>query len=182
MKMLLGVTGSVAATLTPKLVTELLKRGHEVQIIATEPALYFFNPFIPNVKLWRDAEEWKYARYVPHSPIPHIDLRSWADAMIIAPISANTLGKLAHGIADNLLTCTMRAWDFAKPIILVPAMNTHMWVHPATAEHLKTLRRWYPKLTIIPPVEKTLACGDVGIGAMAEIETIVATLPQVAKT
>ncbi|OGN07687.1 MAG: hypothetical protein A3B86_02525 [Candidatus Yanofskybacteria bacterium RIFCSPHIGHO2_02_FULL_38_22b] len=90
-----------------------------------------------------------------------------------APLSANTLAKIASGITDNLLTSIVRAWDRNKKIIIAPAMNTHMWDHPATKEHLAVLIRWYPHFVIIDPVVKTLECGDVGVGAMAEIGQIV---------
>lgn len=68
-----------------------------------------------------------------------LDLRKWADAFIIAPLDANTLAKIANGLADNLLTCVARAWDFNKPFYFAPAMNTCMWEHPLTNEHVKKL-------------------------------------------
>ena len=108
--------------------------------------------------------------------IPHIELRKWADQLVIAPLSANTLAKLAHGMCDNLLTSVVRAWDRTKPIVIAPAMNTHMWDHPATTEHLAALQRWYPHLTIVDPVAKRLACGDDGLGALAPIDAIVAAV------
>ncbi|MBI4142594.1 phosphopantothenoylcysteine decarboxylase [Candidatus Uhrbacteria bacterium] len=185
MNILLGVTGSVATTLTPQLYEALRAAGHEVQVIATDSAMYFFETeMFPGpitrseeeqhriVHVWRDHEERPGKRYVRDQPIPHIELRRWADVLLIAPLSANTLAKLAHGQCDNLLTSVARAWDRMKPIILAPAMNTMMWEHPATAEHLATLQRWYPRCTIIEPVTKRLACGDEGIGAMAPINTI----------
>ncbi len=87
-------------------------------------------------------------------------------------MTANTLAKLAHGQADNLLTSVARAWLPSKPVILAPAMNTQMWLHPTTQEHLDTLRTRGPGV-IVHPQTKKLACGDTGIGAMAKIEDIV---------
>ncbi|RYY36761.1 hypothetical protein EON62_01540 [archaeon] len=93
--------------------------------------------------------------------------------MVIAPLSANTLAKVAAGLCDNLLTCVLRAWDFdgGKPILVAPAMNTHMWTHPFTAKHLAVLQEL--GMHVIPPIAKRLACGDVGHGAMAPVEDIV---------
>lgn len=172
MNVLLGVTGSVAAKLTPRIVNELQRRGLEVRIVATESSLFFWNQSEVVVPIYRNQDEWP-AKYEPKSPILHIELRNWADILIIAPLSANTLAKMASGITDNLINSVVRAWDRSKQIILVPAMNTHMWEHPATAEHLAMLIRWYPHLVIIYPIHKALECGDIGIGAMAEIAQII---------
>jgi phosphopantothenoylcysteine decarboxylase len=125
----------------------------------------------------------------------HIELRRWADLFLIAPLDANTLAKLAAGLADNCLTCVWRAWDPTRPVIIAPAMNTLMWEHPLTARHLRQLASdagagpapdtldveelmdWMnqkcPKLRVVPPISKRLACGDVGVGAMAEVKEIV---------
>jgi phosphopantothenoylcysteine decarboxylase len=127
-------------------------------------------------------------------------LRKWADALAIAPLDANTLAKLANGLADNCLTCVWRAWDPARSIVLAPAMNTLMWQHPATRRHLVQIaadlgashaprnlalpelmdwiNRHCPRLRILPPQSKQLFCGDVGVGAMAEIADIVAAVNQ----
>jgi phosphopantothenoylcysteine decarboxylase len=107
----------------------------------------------------------------------------------VAPLSANTLAKIANGICDNLLvflyvfnikTCILRAWDRTKPIIMCPAMNTHMYDHPITAVHLNTIKSFnYEKCVILGPISKKLACGDVGMGAMAEVSDIVKVLNDV---
>ncbi len=104
-------------------------------------------------------------------PVLHIELRNWADVLVIAPLDANTLAKLAAGLCDNLLTCVVRAWDISRPIVVCPAMNTHMYTHPHTAAHLAVIRQL--GMHVVSPVVKALACGDVGMGAMAPIETIV---------
>lgn len=175
MKILLGVTGSVAAILTPKLTAELLK-DHEAQVIGTKHSFYFWDPKLLPVKVWHDEDEWPGTGYIPESPILHIELRKWADILLIAPISANTLAKIANGIADNLITSVVRAWDKQKPIILAPAMNTQMWKHPATGEHIRKLSCWYSKFAVINPAIKLLACGDFGEGAMADIKLIVSAV------
>jgi phosphopantothenoylcysteine decarboxylase len=126
----------------------------------------------------RDADEWRGYSRVGQDPVVHIELRKWADGLVVAPCSANSLAKLAGGLADNLLTCTARAWEFGeggrvlKPLLLAPAMNTAMWAHPVTATHLAVLAGW--GCTLLPPVDKVLACGDRGVGAMALVQDIVA--------
>lgn len=172
MRVVLGTTGSVAATLTPKLVLALQEGGCEVKIAATEKSLYFWDPNDVDASVYRDRDEWLGHAYEKRDPILHIELRDWADVLLIAPLSANTLAKLAHGYADNLLSCVARAWDTTRPVILAPAMNTYMWNHPCTAEQLQRLKRWLPRLFIVEPVAKQLACGTYGIGAMANIDSV----------
>lgn len=95
--------------------------------------------------------------------------------MLIAPLSANTLAKIAHGQCDNLLTCVARAWDYAQhPLLVAPAMNTLMWTHPFTEQQLNTLRSL--GIHVIPPISKVLACGDIGTGAMAAVDDIVSSV------
>lgn len=171
MNILLGITGSVAANLTPKLHTALLEIG-DVTTIATKSALNFIpSHHIPHhCELYTDEDEW--SKWHNGKSVLHIDLRRKASVLVIAPLDANTLAKMANGICDNLLTCVVRAWDRTRPIVIAPSMNTYMWEHPATQEHIDKLRSWY-KLWMIDPVEKTLVCGDTGMGAMGKIESIV---------
>lgn len=171
MKVLIITTGSVAAIRTPELVRALLAHDCEVRVVATEPSLFFWDHASVSVPVHRDRDEWPTG-WKLGDPILHIELRRWADVAVIAPLDANTLGKIAHGFADNLATSVLRAWDRTKPMVVAPAMNTAMWTHPATGEALATLERWFPAFTIVPPVEKRLACGDDGIGALADVHTI----------
>jgi len=205
-RLILGVTGSVAAIRAPALYDLLRAAGHDVRVVATEPALYFFDPaeFGPLKKstepsakqgpLYRDADEWPKARYERGDEVLHIDFRKWADALIVAPLDANTLAKFALGLADNFLTCLFRAWDFTKPVVFAPAMNTLMWESAVTLRHLRQIledhaigadreirtledapaafARVAPGIVLIPPQAKRLACGDIGIGAMAEVTQI----------
>lgn len=188
MKVLLGVTGSVAATLTTKLVEKLVAAGHEVQVIVTKSSLYFWSennlpPALKDqIKVWHDEDEWPTGDYVKDAPIPHIELVKWADVLLIAPLSKNTLFKIAYGAADNLLTCTVAAWwpldemgvQMPKPLIIAPAMNTRMWFNPTTDEQLCKLGDSYQdSLIIVDPVSRLLACGDQGMGALADIDEIV---------
>ncbi len=89
--------------------------------------------------LFRDSDEWPGTRYHRGDEVLHIEFRKWADLFLVAPLDANTLAKFALGISDNFLSCVFRAWDFAKPVILAPAMNTLMWDSPVTLRHLRQL-------------------------------------------
>lgn len=162
---LIGTSGSVATIKLNELVNQLSEFA-EIKIISTNSALKFIDSNL-TVLTDHDEEHWKKIG----DPILHIDLRRWADLMIIAPLSANTLGKIVHGLADNLLTNVVRAWDFTKPLLVAPAMNTYMWEHPVTKPSIETLQKW--GITILDPQVKQLACNDVGIGAMANVNEIV---------
>lgn len=137
--------------------------------------MHFFNSNeIPSaVSVYRDSDEWTSWQN-RGDPVLHIDLGKWADIMIIAPLDANSLAKIAHGICDNFLLCTVRAWDLTKPLYFCPAMNTKMWLHPITGQQIETLKKW--NYQEIPCISKTLMCGDTGIGAMATTDTIVSEI------
>jgi phosphopantothenoylcysteine decarboxylase len=150
-KILLGVTGSVAAIHTPLLFQDLRAASHEVKIVATNAALYFFEPAVIGSDIGRrnadvlilDEDEWPGRHegqiYRRGDTVVHIELRRWADLFLIAPLDANTLAKLASGICDNCLTCVWRAWDPSRRVIVAPAMNTLMWENPLTLRHLRQL-------------------------------------------
>jgi len=163
---LLGVTGSVAAIKTEALEQALNAVGCEVKVMLSNRALHFS----PAREHWlTDEKEWQWTRR--GDVVLHVELRRWADVLLIAPLSANSLAKLVHGLADNLVTSVARGWEFQKPMIVCPAMNTTMWNHPVTREHLHKLESWGS--LVLPPISKTLVCGDSGAGAMAEVDTIV---------
>lgn len=181
---LLGVTGSVAAVLTGKLVRALKEVG-DVRVIFTECGKYFVEKNAKGEREFRDLQETSVLRqedvmdeshewpevYMIGDPVAHIELRKWASCLVIAPLSANTLAKINYGLCDNLLTSVYRAWDWTRPIILAPAMNTMMWENDPTKEHIYGCRR--RGCRIVGPVRKTLACNDEGMGAMAPIDEIV---------
>jgi phosphopantothenoylcysteine decarboxylase len=167
MNILLGVTGSVAAVLTPKLVQKLTEGGHIVTVVMTDTAPKFLKEKIP---YYKDEDEWGMFNEIG-DPILHIKLRKWADILLIAPCTMNTLGKIANGLCDNLLTNIARAWDYSKPFFIGPAANTYMWDSPITKTQLKIVEEL--GIRVIPPISKTLACGDTGVGAMADIKTII---------
>ena len=176
-RVLLSVSGSVAAIKTLELYT-LLKKSSDVKIIATKPGMHFIDGIEKGeepMPIYLDGMEWESWK-AKGDDVLHIILRNWADINIIAPLSANTLAKVANGICDNLLTSVVRAWDFKKPIIIAPAMNTLMWENPFTQKHLDTCQEMGFK--VVPPVSKKLACGDVGMGAMADPLEIVRAFEQ----
>ncbi|XP_049378519.1 phosphopantothenoylcysteine decarboxylase-like [Solanum stenotomum] len=173
-RILLAASGSVAAIKFANL-CRCFSEWAEVKAVATKPSLHFIDKAsLPeDVILYTDEEEWSTWKKIGDSVL-HIELRRWADIMVIAPLSANTLGKIAGGLCDNLLTCIVRAWDYNKPLFVAPAMNTLMWNNPFTERHLMVIDEL--GISLIPPVSKRLACGDYGNGAMAEPSLIYSTV------
>ncbi|KAJ2705915.1 hypothetical protein FB645_002002 [Coemansia sp. IMI 203386] len=176
-RVLLGATGSVASIKIPYLAKQIIEKGHsrglqiELSIAASNSALHFFRreQLPTSVSLYTDKDEWSGWKKIG-DPVLHIELRKWADICVVAPLDANTLAKVANGFCDNLLTCVLRAWDMKKPRVVGPAMNPMMWEHPVTEKQLDILRQL--GFVVVDPIAKGLACGDVGMGAMAEPETI----------
>ena len=167
---LVGISGGIAAYKIPELVRLLKKAGAEVQVTTTKHALEFVTSLtlqtVSGHKVYSDV----FAAINEHST-EHISLPDWADLMIIAPATANVLGKLANGIADDALTTTFAA--MRKPVVIAPAMNTHMWEAPATQEAIQTLSQ-RENITLLDCAEGPLACGTTGKGRMQEIEVLVA--------
>lgn len=172
---LVGATGSVASLRVPRLTKLLLEKGAAVRVVMTKSAKNFVqveSDFPAGVQVHDDLDEWQCWKK-KSDPVLHIELRKWADIFLVAPLSANTLAKMANGLCDNLLTSVARAWPLETDnmIFLAPAMNTMMWEHPITAQQLDTLSGY--GMHIIQPISKVLACGDFGDGAMQEPEMIV---------
>jgi phosphopantothenoylcysteine decarboxylase len=185
-RILLGLTGSVASVLYVKLIEEIQKVAI-VDVILTESSKHFIDmstlcDALENREgfLYTDEDEWIWRRdgqfthkWKKDDKVLHIKLRDQSSALVIAPCSANTLAKLANGLCDNLLTSVARAWDKNRPLIIAPAMNTHMWEHPITQIHLRSMRTFSDNNVCIYPQEKMLACNTKGMGAMANIDIIV---------
>ncbi|KAK3758611.1 hypothetical protein RRG08_019522 [Elysia crispata] len=172
---LVGCTGSVASIKIPQLVDNLLKIEVKpnIKVVTTSHALHFFNKADVQAPVLCDADEWEMWSD-RGDPVLHIELRRWADLFLIAPLDANTLAKIAAGLCDNLLTLVARAWDSKRPLLFAPAMNTLMWEHPITAKHIQTLKSF--GFHEVPCVSKELLCGDKGLGAMAEVATLVSAV------
>lgn len=166
---LLGVTGGIAAYKAPAIVSRLKKLGMEVKVVMTEGATKFVTPLtfqtMSNQVVHVDMFD-----QLNNMDVEHIALAKWADVMVIAPATANTIAKLAYGLADNMLTTVALATKV--PILIAPAMNTQMLRAEATQEALKVLKS-RKQYEILPTAEGLLACQDVGEGKMAEPEDIV---------
>lgn len=189
-KILLGLTGSVATVLYQKLISQLREIG-DVSIILTESAEHFVKDDLSKVITFRDKDEWLWfhpdenqedgsgddvflsSKWRKDDEVLHIKLRDEYSALVIAPCSANTLAKISNGLCDNLLTTVARAWDRNRPFIIAPAMNTYMWDHPITEKQLDIFNSFSDNNLWVCPVEKKLACGTFGMGAMASIDSIV---------
>lgn len=229
--LLLAATGSVATIKIPNIIKALGRHPNiTIRLILSKSASEFLQgqsheqPSLkeistyPNLDgIYHDEDEWRKP-WVRGDSILHIELRRWADLMLIAPLSANSLAKVSQGMSDNLVTSVVRAWDFSglidgarpgvplpypqdkssgeleglpeqfrqggkKGILVAPAMNTAMWKHPVTAKQIKVLEDewgvanggWFE---VLRPIEKQLACGDTGSGAMRSWEEIVGVVEE----
>ena len=167
---IVGVSGGIAAYKIPELIRLLVKQGAEVRVTVTRHALEFVTELtlqtVSGHKVYSDV----FGAINEHAT-EHISLPEWADIMIVAPATANVLGKFAAGIADDALTTTFSSCAARKPIVLAPAMNDKMWENPATQNAIRTLRSWLG-IHVIEPAEGVLACGTSGKGRMPEVEVL----------
>lgn len=167
-RIVLGVTGGIAAYKSVVLCSRLVQAGAQVDVIMTESAQKFVTPLTFQALTHRPIYTDMFA--IPGGEnIPHVTLADHADLLLIAPATANTMAKLANGLADNLLTAVALATP--APILLAPAMETDMWQHPATQANLKKLREW--NVVEAGPAAGRLASGAVGPGRMVEPDEIV---------
>jgi phosphopantothenoylcysteine decarboxylase/phosphopantothenate--cysteine ligase len=167
---LIGVSGGIAAYKIPILCRKFIQAGDSVKVILTENAAKFVTPLTLETLTKNRVYIDDFLTDISPRDIEHIDLAEWADIFIIAPATANTIAKMACGIADNLLTSTYLAYKTEKPLFICPAMNTNMYQNPATVDNLNKIAQ--RGVNIISPIEGELACKDVGIGKMQEPETI----------
>lgn len=168
-RILIGVGGGIAAYKVCGLISQLFQAGAQVRVILTSTAQKFITPLsvstLSRHQAYRDEDFWQP---IYQSPL-HIELGEWAELFILAPLSANTLGKLAHGLADNLLTNTILA--SRCPVLLAPAMNTDMWEQPTVQRNWQQLQQ-YERYHGVGPGTGLLACDRIGAGRMAEPSTI----------
>ena len=176
MQVLLGITGGIAAYKTPEVVRALRRRGHQVRCVLTANAgrLVARDALAAVSGEAVHSELWPSDQGPSDGTMPHIDLARWAQAVVIAPLTADTAARLALGLADDLLTTLFLALEPTIPVWLAPAMNPVMWAKPVVQGHLTTLTAQGARL--IPPVTGVLACGEEGIGAMADPERIAEAL------
>lgn len=165
---LLGVTGGIAAYKSASLASLLVKAGAEVRVIMTENAKNFITPITFETLTGHKCITDTFDRNFEFS-VEHVSLAQKADAIMIAPATANVIAKLAHGLADDMLTTTVLASK--TPKIIAPAMNTGMYENPVTQDNLSLLQKY--GMEVVTPASGRLACGDVGAGKMPEPETLI---------
>jgi phosphopantothenoylcysteine decarboxylase/phosphopantothenate--cysteine ligase len=163
----LGVTGGIACYKACDLVSRLVKNNFEVHVIMTKNACEFVTPLtfqtLSSNKVVTDMFE-----NTSSFDVEHISLAQSADIFVVAPATANFIGKAANGIADDMLTTTVMATK--APLIIAPAMNTNMWENPILKDNLEKLKKF--GVQVVAPDEGRLACGDIGKGKLAEVEEI----------
>lgn len=169
MRIIVGITGGIAAYKAPELVRLLKKQGHEVRCAATEHALQF----VTRVTLETVSGAPLYSDLFASGRTEHISLKDWGEMLIVAPATANIIGKVANGIADDALSTLLLAFS-GKPVIMAPAMNCEMWAHPAVQRNIETLKAW--GIRMVGPEEGELACGVNGVGRMSEPDAIAAAV------
>lgn len=178
MKVLLGVTGGIAVYKACDLVRRLREDGQQVQVVMTGAATRFVTPMTFEVLTGRPVAT---SLWDPSDPsIDHIRLARWPDVIAIAPATANTIGRLAHGLADDLLSTVVLASREDVCVLIAPAMNTAMWDNPLVQRNLEILRAvdGGRRYRIVPPTAKTLACGEEGVGALADEAEILAAIEE----
>jgi phosphopantothenoylcysteine decarboxylase/phosphopantothenate--cysteine ligase len=163
---LLAVTGGIAVYKAIDLASRLIKENFRVKVVMTDNAQKFVSPLSFSSIIDQPVITELFDQ---NSPIEHISLAEWADILVIAPATANIIGKIASGIADDLLSTTIMA--MTKPILLVPTMNTNMYNNPILQDNLKKLREY--GYHILPPASGRLACGAVGEGRYPDNEEII---------
>ena len=195
---LLASSGSVATIKLPLIAKALAQHPNvSIRVVLTKSAGEFLQgqsaeqPQLQELQqiagvdgIYHDEDEWSKP-WVRGDSILHIELRRWAHVLLLAPLSANSLAKMVNGVSDGLLLSVIRAWDTTglvdgrkKTIFVAPAMNTAMWRHPITSKQMKVLEKEWGEgndgwVSVLRPMEKELACGDVGDGAMMDWREIV---------
>ncbi len=172
LRVLLGVSGGIAAYKSAEIVRRFRARGHEVRCALTRSAASFVSPLTLEVLSGHPVHQEEYLTATGSGEEAHITAAAWAEVLCIAPATSHVLARLALGLADDFLTTTALAFD--GPLVIAPAMHSVMWEKPALQEHLDTLRRrgaW-----MVGPVEGPLASGEVGMGRMADPDEIVAAV------
>ena len=169
MNIVLGITGSIAAYKAADLTSQLVKEGHEVHCVMTKAATEFITPLTLQVlsrqpvlvSLQDEKDSWKPG---------HIELADNADLFLVAPLSADTLGNFAQGLAPDTLSSVYLALPRTTPVLLAPAMNGKMWQHPATERNIALLQS--DGCQFVDPAKGDLACGYKGVGRLADVPDI----------
>ena len=176
---LIGITGGIAAYKACSLVGKLIKEGYDVRIIMTPAAIKFVGPLTLQA-LTNHAVYVNMFEIINTEEVEHIALAKWADLFVLAPASANTISKLAHGICDNLLLTVIMALPSKTKVLIAPAMNTEMWNNPIIKNNV-TILKSFNKYNFIDTRVGTLACRDQGAGKIADNESIIKEIKKILK-
>ncbi|HVJ65594.1 MAG TPA: flavoprotein [Bdellovibrionota bacterium] len=169
MKILVGLSGSIATYRSPDFVKALVARGHQVRVALTASASNFVG--VKSLETFAGSKPYTHDHFDPeHLGTDHIDVARWADAMVMYGATANSLGKWANGLADDFLSTQYLA--FRGPVVIAAAMNPQMWAHPAVKANVAKLQNYGNRFC--GPIAGVVACGEEGIGHIASIEDIVA--------
>lgn len=171
----LAVTGSISAYKAADLTSQLTKLGHQVTVLMTQSATQFITPLTLQ-SLSKQTVHTELMQEKDPQLIQHIEIAKQTDLFLVAPASANCIAKLAHGMADDLVSAVALALPIGTKKLIAPAMNTNMYLNPASQKNRKTLLEY--GFEEIKPREALLACGDFGTGALAEIDTILEKVRQ----
>lgn len=175
-KVLVGVTGSIAAYRACDLITELRNEGAEVRVVMTKDAEHFITPLTLQSFSGNEVMAGFFSLPGRVKPV-HIELARWANVICVAPASADALAKFSYGLADDLLACTVLATE-AK-LVVAPAMNEKMYYHPATQENLERLKK--RGVRVVDPIKGHLVCVEQGMGHLAENSSIVSAVADCCK-
>jgi|SRR5699024_4572516 len=175
-RILLAVTGSISAYKAADITNELTKKGFLVDVMMSESSTHFITPLTIQ-SLSKRPVHTDVMKEIHPDKINHIELAKQADLFVVAPASANIIGKLANGIADDLISTVALALRPEVAKLIAPAMNTNMYLNPIVQRNLASLKE--VGFQEIPPRESLLACGDFGSGALATVETILSDISDV---
>jgi phosphopantothenoylcysteine decarboxylase/phosphopantothenate--cysteine ligase len=172
-KVLLGVTGSIAAYKAAELARLMQKQGWDVWVVMSACATQYIGPLTFRALTGHPVAHGTFAE-LEQETYTHLGLSEGAAAMLVAPCSAQTLARLAHGFADDVLSCA--ALSLTAPLLVAPAMNTRMWRNPAVQENVATLKK--RGVILIPPGKGELACGETGEGRLGDLPALVQAVAQ----
>ena len=172
----LAITGSISAYKAADLTNQLIKLGYDIHVLMTESATKFITPLTLQVLSKKPVYLDVMKEETPNI-INHIDIGKQTDLFLVAPASANTIAHLAHGFADNMVTATALALPLSVSKLIAPAMNTKMYNNPLTQRNLTTLKEI--GYQVIEPRTSQLACGDIGRGALAELDVIIEAVQRI---
>ncbi|HOT44431.1 MAG TPA: flavoprotein [Spirochaetota bacterium] len=165
-KIILGISSSIAAYKACDLIRLFVKGGYSVHAVATENALHLVSPLTLETLSGNPVYSEQYSR--ERREMGHIELKSGASLFLVAPATANIIGKFAAGIADDLLSTTFLS--VTCPVMVAPAMNPNMYLHPAVRRNIEILKAW--GVAFIEPASGEVVCGDEGMGKLADVEDI----------